>query len=157
MKTTHRVWLTSEHDQLVALRNEGISLGEISRRLGRSMSSISIRLRRTDENGKYLSRAVQNPLADMRVDDLLLELHRAGCGNEQIGEIIGFKPASIRSRIQKLLSAESAPVNPDRKERPCISCRKPMISDSWRHRRCALCIQNLRRSDVFHEEWSIYV
>lgn len=154
-----RPWTQEDHEKLVALKNSGHSIKEICRQLGRANSSVCGRLKNTDEDGHFISRRECTPLADLGIDDQLLDLHRAEWSQGEIGLSIGFRRSVIGARIRMLLAKEGAPTveNPDRKKRTCICCKKTFVSDSWDHRRCSSCRLNLQRSGVFHDEWSIHV
>ena len=154
-----RAWTLAEHAKLVALRKSGISIKQISMALDRPGSSVSGRLKSTDDNGQFVSRRNRTCLADMGVDDYILEMHHAGWSQEKIGLSIGFKSTSVGARIRLLMAKKGQPTveNPDRKHRTCICCRKTFASESWDHRRCSQCKRNMHRSEVHSDEYSIYV
>lgn len=153
-------WSPEEHQQMVALKNAGNSIKEICRILDRASSSVSGRWKNTDVHGNFVSRRDRVSLAEMEVDDYLLEMHRIGWSQEKIGMSIGFRPTAIGSRIRMLLAKEGQPTveNPDRKKRPCImQCGREFVSDSWKVRLCSSCRRKMAESDVFSKEWSIHV
>lgn len=158
-ETSPRKWTTEEHQKLVELRDAGHPIREICRLLGRATSSVTVRLKATDANGNFVSRRDRVSIADMDVDGYIMEMHRMGWSQEQIGLSIGFKATTIGNRIRMILSKAGQPTdeNPDRKERTCINCRKMFISNDWEHRRCAQCRKNMLRSEVVADEWMIHV
>jgi len=158
-ETAPRKWTAEEHQKLVELRDAGHPIREICRLLGRATSSVSGRLKATDANGNFVSRRDRVSIEDLDVDGYIMEMHRMGWSQEQIGMSIGFKPTTIGNRIRMILAKEGQPTaeNPDRKDRPCICCRKTFISNDWEHRRCSQCRKNMLRSEVVSDEWMIHI
>jgi hypothetical protein len=154
-----RQWTIEEHAKLFALHKAGHTIKSICLELNRPQSSVSGRLKNTDDDGRFISHRERIPLADLGIDDELLELHSAGWSAGQIALSIGFQTTAVATRLRKLLEKEGFPTTeqPDRKKRLCITCRKPFSSDSWEHRRCCDCRRNMARSEVFCDEWSIHV
>ena len=152
-----RPWSEEEHSRLVQMQKDGVPTKEICRALGRAQSSVSGRLKNTDIHGNFISRRDRVPLAQMGIDDELLEMHRLGMSQEKIGYSVGLKATAIGARIRFLLAktGEATAENPQRKHRKCLYCGKSFVSDGPQNRRCSRCQRSVERSEVFTDEWRI--
>lgn len=64
-----RAWTLAEHAKLVALSKAGHTIKSIGLELNRPGSSVSGRLKSTDDNGQFVSRPNRPRLSDMGVEN----------------------------------------------------------------------------------------
>jgi len=154
-----RPFSPEEHARLIQMVNDGMPIKDICVALGRKQSSVSGRLKNCDVHGNFISRKDRVTLAEMGVDDEILEMHRLGMSQANIGEALGFKSTAIGTRLRFLLglSGEKSPINKARAMRPCTMCRKDFMSDGPHLRRCPRCQRALERSDVHYVEYSLSI
>ena len=145
----YRAWTDSEIAALLRAHADGLSVREISERIGRQHTSIRKKLAAF---GKRANK--RGPLWTTDADDALRRLYAKGMKYKDIAHTIGKTESQCSHRAQKLeitkpryrRSDDSHAVeeNPP-KDRPCLKCGSIFSSEWSGNRLCRPCAESNRR------------